>query len=373
MLQPGVRRPAPSTVGLGEVQGAHAARWRTSPLASRPRASLHAHRSSATVRCKAAAAQRVAPPSAALAELDALLLAARAGDPDGALEARAAELLRSLCAAGDAEQSSPLRGFGTAALVPKRDYTLAELRLHKLEPAAFLSPRDTTLEGVRNNALLAAAAGVAALTAAAHPSTLQLLASGLGVLTAAMVDQVGNAGAGEALLLDSVGRATSEAYRARVARHESGHFLVAYLVGILPRAYTLSAWDALRNEGARNMQAGVRFCDAAFQREVAQGKLSSASLDAFTCIALAGVASEVLAFGQAEGGLNDVQQLDGLLRALAFTQKRSDSQVRWAALATTTLLRRHAAAHDALQAAMMAGASVGTCIAVLESKLENPV
>ncbi len=50
--------------------------------------------------------------------------------------------------------------------------------------------------------------------------------------------------------------------------------------------------------------------------QVASGTLSSSSLDRYTCIALAGVAAEYVNFGQAEGGLNDVQQLDGLLRAL---------------------------------------------------------
>ena len=39
------------------------------------------------------------------------------------------------------------------------------------------------------------------------------------------------------------------------------------------------------------MQAGTLFCDAAFQREVASGTLSSASLDRYTCVALAGVAT----------------------------------------------------------------------------------
>ena len=262
-----------------------------------------------------------------------------------------------------------LRGFGRGVLTPKRDYTLAELKLNKVDAASFLSPRDATLEAVRSQAAAAATAGALAAVTLLHPSTAQLMGGGLTVLTLLMVDQVGNAGAGEALVLDTLGRATSAAYRARVARHEAGHFLVAWLVGILPRGYTLSAWDALQRQGALNVQAGTQFCDGAFQREVATGKLTSGSLDAFCCIALAGVASEVLAFGQAEGGLNDVQQLDGLLRALAFTQKRSDSQVRWAALATTTLLRRHAAAHSALEAAMLSGASVGACIAVLEQNL----
>ncbi len=50
--------------------------------------------------------------------------------------------------------------------------------------------------------------------------------------------------------------------------------------------------------------------------QVASGTLSSSSLDRYTCIALSGVAAEYINFGQAEGGMNDVQQLDGLLKAL---------------------------------------------------------
>jgi hypothetical protein len=68
------------------------------------------------------------------------------------------------------------------------------------------------------------------------------------------------------------------------------------------------------------VQAGCQFCDSSFQTEVASGKLSSASLDTYACVALAGVATEWLRFGRAEGGLADVQQLDRLLQALRFTQ-----------------------------------------------------
>ena len=50
--------------------------------------------------------------------------------------------------------------------------------------------------------------------------------------------------------------------------------------------------------------------------QVATGTMSSSSLDRYTCIALAGVAAEYVNFGQAEGGMNDVQQLDSLLKAL---------------------------------------------------------
>ena len=72
---------------------------------------------------------------------------------------------------------------------------------------------------------------------------------------------------------------------------------------------------------------------------------------------------------QSEGGLNDIRQLDALLTGLGFTQKRADSEVRWAALNTVLLLRKHVAAHMALAAAMGARASVPACIAALEAEL----
>ena len=56
-----------------------------------------------------------------------------------------------------------------------------------------------------------------------------------------------NQGGVEALLVDTAGRVLSpNGYGRRVALHEAGHFLVAYLLGLLPRDYTLSALDAFR-------------------------------------------------------------------------------------------------------------------------------
>ena len=42
----------------------------------------------------------------------------------------------------------------------------------------------------------------------------------------------------------NLGRLGIRTYARRVALHEAGHFLTAYLLGLLPRVYTLSAWDA---------------------------------------------------------------------------------------------------------------------------------
>lgn len=64
-------------------------------------------------------------------------------------------------------------------------------------------------------------------------------------------------------------------------------------------------------------------------------------------------------------------QLDSLLRSLGFSQKKADSQIRWAVLNTVTLLRRHEKAHKALVGAMIAGKSVGDCIAIIEDELKD--
>ena len=57
--------------------------------------------------------------------------------------------------------------------------------------------------------------------------------------------QVYNGGAIDALLVDTAGRYLNSSYAKRVSHHEAGHFLVAYLIGLLPKRYTLSAADAL--------------------------------------------------------------------------------------------------------------------------------
>lgn len=71
-----------------------------------------------------------------------------------------------------------------------------------------------------------------------------------------------------------------------------------------------------------------RFADSKFNDEIRTGKVKSSSLECFTCVALAGISAEYLKFGYAEGGTGDIQQLDGMLKSLQFTQKKADSEVR---------------------------------------------
>ena len=282
-----------------------------------------------------------------------------------------------------------MRGFGRAALPPRRPYSLADLRLARVEPSRVLSPVDATLDSVRDKAVLAAAAGALAASAALRPSFAQGVGAATSLFFVATLDAVAAGGGFGFLLLDSVARALSPSYARRVAAHEAGHFLVAYLVGLLPRGYDLSSLSAFQRSRALNVQAGTRLCDFAFRREVSSGKISSSSVDRAAAVALAGVAAEYCLFRRdgkglaaasdcseggevresAEGGLGDIQQLDSLLKALAFSQTKADSTVRYALLTAVTLLRRHARAHAMLAEAMLHGAGVVECVAAVEREL----
>lgn len=90
------------------------------------------------------AATPAQPPDAgpladALSRVDALLAL---DTPES--EAEAVALMRSLASSGAAP------AFGGGQQVPKRPYSLDELRLNKIDAERYLSPNDSTLGGVRN-------------------------------------------------------------------------------------------------------------------------------------------------------------------------------------------------------------------------------
>lgn len=280
-------------------------------------------------------------------------------------EAKAVDLLRS-------ELSSCLRGFGTSEFqVTKREFTLQEMKDSGVDTAKLLSPKDSILDNLRKVFLATVALGGAAALLAFHISPGLVFFLGFCGFLLALTDQVVNRGFVELLLLDTISRLFSSDYKKRVAQHEAGHFLVAYLLGILPKAYTLSAWEAFSKFNSINTQAGCVFCDSDIQQEVQSGKLSGNSLDRFVCIALGGVSTEYLLFDQAEGGMSDIQQLELLFQSLKFDQRQTNAQLRWAVMNTIGLLKRNTGTHAALTEAMLRGASVGECVSVIEGSLAS--
>ncbi|KAK1583778.1 hypothetical protein Q3G72_026826 [Acer saccharum] len=270
--------------------------------------------------------------------------------------------------------SKGLRCFGEVGLadeVPQRLYSLDELKLNGIDTSSLLSPVDGTLGSIERNPQLAAVSGGVAAWNVFDFNPQQIFYLSLALLFLWTLDSVSFNGGIGSLVIDTIGHTFSQKYHNRVIQHEAGHFLIAYLVGILPKAYTLSSLEALKKEGSLNLQAGTAFVGFEFLEEVNTGKVSATTLNRFSCIALAGVATEYLLYGYAEGGLDDINKLDVILRGLGFTQKKADSQVRWSVLNTVLLLRRHKGARAKLAEAMSMGKSVGSCIEIIEDTIDE--
>ncbi|KVH88532.1 hypothetical protein Ccrd_026599 [Cynara cardunculus var. scolymus] len=263
--------------------------------------------------------------------------------------------------------------------VPQRLYSLNELKLNGIETSYLLSPKDNTLGAIERNLLIAALLGFISAWSVFDLGPEELLYFSLGLFFLWTLDSVcvlkllavSFGGGFSSLVLDTIGHKISQKYHNRVIQHEAGHFLIAYLLGILPKGYTLSSLEAFQQEGSLNVQAGTTFVDFEFTDEISAGRVSATMLNKFSCIALAGVATEYLLYGYAEGGLADVSTLDGLLNSLGFTQKKADSQVRWAVLNTILILRRHEQARAHLAKAMSEGKSIASCIDVIEKSIDE--
>ncbi|XP_057961563.1 uncharacterized protein LOC131153338 isoform X8 [Malania oleifera] len=250
-------------------------------------------------------------------------------------------LLSRICRASPAGSDASAL-LGSHNQVPQRLFTLDELKLNGIETSSLLAPVDATLGSIERNLQLAAIVGGISAWNVFGFNAQQILYLSLGLLFLWTLDS-----------------------------HEAGHFLIAYLLGVLPKSYTLSSLEALKKEGSLNVQAGTAFVDFEFLEEVNAGKVSAVMLNRFSCIALAGVATEYLLYGYSEGGLADIDKLDSLLKSLGFTQKKANSQVRWAVLNTFLILRRHEKARAKLAAAMMLAMSVGTCIDIVEETMDD--
>ncbi|XP_057768254.1 uncharacterized protein LOC130988437 isoform X2 [Salvia miltiorrhiza] len=157
-------------------------------------------------------------------------------------------------------------------------------------------------------------------------------------------------------------------------QHEAGHFLVGYLLGVLPRRYKVpSVEDLLRDKFARG---NVEFVGFEFLREVgidpvsnrnfSKGKLNKETLKKFSCVTLGGLVAEHLVFGYSELLHSDVEKLDRVHKWLGFTEAEVDFEHRQAAEVTLLILFPQIEALSRLAEAMALGRSLGFCIETIE-------
>jgi hypothetical protein len=196
-----------------------------------------------------------------------------------------------------------------------------------------------------------------------HLSPVVPAAATAGLLGLAAIDTFGWQGQGSIVLLDWLA-GFSAGHRARVVRHEAGHFLVAHLLEIPVTGYALNAWEAVRQ--GHPGQGGVRFSDVEFANELQRGSLSAQLLDRYCAIWMAGGVAESLVYGDVQGGADDRQKLQAVLAQLRLPIPERQQKERLAALRARTLLQEQSAAYEALVLALEQRASIAECYQAIE-------
>lgn len=165
--------------------------------------------------------------------------------------------------------------------------------------------------GVTRAALVVAALVLSMLLG---PRLALLLVSGVALL---ILEQVAWGGRLSGLLGACLDWASPQ-YRQRVIRHEAGHVVVAYLLGIPLMGYVLNPWQAFRR-GIPGY-GGVELDLAPIQRWQTQGGIPWEDVDRYGTFWMAGAAAEMLHYGQATGDTQDQQQVIQLLSGIPSIQ-----------------------------------------------------
>ena len=165
-------------------------------------------------------------------------------------------------------------------------------------------------------------------------------------------------------------------YRKRQIYHEAGHFLVGLLVGLQMDGYNIHGDGAAVQVSTPDPVSWVGACGQAYDQSPREA--ADALLDALLVLSMAGVAAEVLACGDAEGGIADVAQARAFMQRIAPNARAGqpsrararvveDDRIRWATLMALTLLQRHRSSLDAVVEVFEASGTVGAAMNAAEA------
>ncbi|MBT9312621.1 ATP-dependent Zn protease [Leptothoe kymatousa] len=202
---------------------------------------------------------------------------------------------------------------------------------------------------------------------------LSISPEGLATVTATLlglvtIDQLGWQGRGGRLLIDWLSQRSPE-YCDRIVRHEAGHFLTAYLLGIPIDAYTLTAWEALK--AGIDGTGGVIFKTDEIDQAVKIGKISQQEIDRYCTVWMAGIAAEEITYGKAEGGHDDCIKLNLLWQQINRPLAEVPLKQRWSTLQAKTLIEKQPDAYSALIDAMAERKPVCECCDLIEQHLQT--
>jgi hypothetical protein len=230
-------------------------------------------------------------------------------------------------------------------------------------------------------------------------------------------------------LLVSIQRGLFPTYRKRMIQHEAGHFLMSHLLGFPIQGYStnavknavefyplndpnvgtdranqlgfdqpaqrydpdarlpiLEAGPYFSNEGRGGEMVETQsvfrnsknYTDNPFLKLPSQMEPTKSwpfrgfdhgTVDSLAAVSLAGVCAEILAFGNAEGGVADFSQLRQIFSSAEpeLLERDMENRIRFSLSFTMTQLRLHLGALDALAEVMERNGSVAECVAAIES------
>ncbi len=90
-------------------------------------------------------------------------------------------------------------------------------------------------------------------------------------------------------------------------------------------------------------------------------------LDRFSTVWCAGMAAEILQYGNAEGGADDRAQLESVLNDFGYPSSQYQQKEEWAKRQAKSLIERYPEAYQALVKAMKDRASVETCEQIVQN------
>lgn len=201
---------------------------------------------------------------------------------------------------------------------------------------------------------------------------LSISPEGVATVTAALlglvtIDQLGWQGRGGRLLVDWLSQRSPE-YCDRIVRHEAGHFLTAYLLGVPIDTYTLTAWEALR--AGIDGTGGVIFKTNDIDRAIEVGKISQREIDRYCTVWMAGIAAEEINYGNAQGGYDDRLKLNLLWKQIDRPLAEVPLKQRWSMLQAKNLIEKETTAYNALINAMAERRPVDECCELIEQHLQ---
>lgn len=247
----------------------------------------------------------------------------------------------------DDDNAGKRSSYGRGARFPRRLVGLYELERIGVDPNRIV------VENTRDELVLSVAVGLGVVSTLGVPAMSRWIhaeAAVAGVIAAGLVVWAVDTLALNGVLARFVSLSVQS--KRRVATHEAGHFLVAHLMGVPIRSYTLPT---------ARQDAGV--------------VLDAGKCDAYTLAALGmgGIAAEVAVFGSSEGGVEDMADVARVARKAAPLSSDLERKTitRWGLMQAVTLVRDHRRALDMVAQAMSAGRSVEECAVLIDANAEK--